>query len=309
MTTTSLIPPVRPPEPLPPEEMQRAIAQLKSMQGKNAGIDDLKAALQPIFTGWQITAPVFDPGMKLYRGRVLSGDVWDNLADLSYPPSDIAKAGRANREAQPLFYCSVAREPVFFETHVSVGDKLAVVHYETVTPLALMSLGYTAAVAEASRSSRPVPEYGQLGHTDARESDLLVNKFLSDLFTSEHPERDYLMSIAVAEKMLDAEMMDGLLYPSLAMSANADNIALKPRFADQHLRAIYAECLEITAVKGKRISVKGLDEARHISDGKIEWLGHVGNWQLTKHGQQLLFEAVDGHWIARDEDGNIVDPA
>jgi hypothetical protein len=104
-------------------------------------------------------------------------------------------------------------------------------------------------------------------------------------------------------------MAEGLMYPTVAMFGNADNFALRPRVADTHLRPIYAGFLEVTAVSGTEFSVTVIDEARAFrSTGDIGWIGHPGQWTIDTPGGQLRFEAVDGHWVARNEMGEIVDP-
>lgn len=268
----------------------------------------MKDALVPLYTGWTVTAPIFDPGIKLFRARELQSPP-SHVSQLAYPPANVAPANRASRQGEPLLYASTAREAVFFEVGASIGKRLAIVHYETTAPLMVMSIGYTEAVAEACRSNRPVPGYGRLSDAIWRQTDNLVNDFLSELFTSDQPERHYITTIAVAEKMLNAEPAGGLLYPTIAMHANADNVALKPAFVDDHLSAIYAELIEITAVDGLEVSFDTLDEARRIAeDGTVHWLGHMGTWPVQPT-QQLTLEAVDGHWVARDAQGVIVDPS
>lgn len=175
-----------------------------------------------------------------------------------------------------------------------------------------MRIGYTDAVAEMLGSNRPVPEYGRLGHHQYEEEHALINEFLAEMFTATDPGRKlwrYRLSVAIAEKFLAAEMVEGLMYPTIAMFGNADNFALRPRFADTHLRPIYSEFLEITGVHGTQFSLTVLDEARAFgSAGQIDWIGHPAQWTIDTAGGQLLFEAVAGHWVARNERGEIVDP-
>jgi hypothetical protein len=298
--------PIRQPSP---EEIRRAIADVRSLEPRGARIEEMKDALVPLYTGWMVTAPVFDSGIKLFRGRELQSPP-ARLSELAYPPASVAPANRASRQGEPLLYASTAREAVFFELGVSVGKRLAIVHYETTAPLTVMSIGYTEAVAEARRSNRPVPPYGRLNEASWRETDRLVNDFLSEMFTSDQPEKHYVTTIAVAEKLLNAEAAGGLLYPTIAMNANADNVALKPAYVDNYLTPTYAEFIQVTAVDGMKVSFDTLDEARRLADdGTALWLGHMGTWQVTRSNEELRFEAVDGHWVARDTEGVIVDPS
>jgi hypothetical protein len=298
-------PPQLPIAPPTLDALEDAIGQLRATDLRTANIDDFKAQLVVLFTGWWLTTPVFAPGLALCRGRSMA-EPPAALRNMSYPPAQVMTAdGRASRRGVPLFYASAARAPVFFETRASVGMKLAIVHYETTADLTLMRIGYTPTVHASHGSTRELPEYGALDIDLYETRAHLVNDFLSEVFMAQMIDGEewrYRLSIAVAEKLLDADMVEGILYPSAAMWANADNFALRPRFVDQHLTAVYAEFVQVTAVAGTSISIDVLDEARRFSpDGSIEWLGHPGTWQISTPRGELKMEAKDGYWIARDE--------
>ncbi len=292
-----------------PAKLRSAIERVRGLECDGASIDDLKDALVKVFVGWIKVEPIFDPGLRLFRGRVVGDSPRDHISRLSYPPPGVAPPGRANRAGDPVFYACTAREAVLFEVGATAGDRVAIAHFETTAPLMVMSIGYTNAVAEAQRSNRPVPAYGRLAEAKARSADKLVNDFLSELFTSSQPEKHYAATIAIAEKLLINPIAGGLLYPSVAVAAHSDNVALKPAWADANLRPTYVEVLDVTKADGSwERGVEIIDEARAVdADGSIRWLGHLGQWQVDSM-ESLLCEAVNGHWVARDSHGTIVDP-
>jgi hypothetical protein len=126
---------------------------------------------------------------------------------------------------------------------------------------------------------------------------------------SEGHEDRYNLSIAVAEKLFDDPHFGGLLYPTVPMWGNADNFALKPSYVDAFVVPTYAELLEITKIDGTKVTFDIVDEAhRFDADGTICWLGHRAQWAITEPFGSLTLEVVNGHWVARDAGGNIVDP-
>lgn len=93
------------------------------------------------------------------------------------------------------------------------------------------------------------------------------------------------------------------------MSANADNLALKPDWVDTGLDFVGVELVRIDAVRGFERDVTVIDYATARSDGSLEWKGRGPNWKLAENGQQLTLRPEQGVWVARDHDGNIVDPS
>jgi hypothetical protein len=139
-----------------------------------------------------------------------------------------------------------------------------------------------------------------------------ISQFLSEIFTQQIAQDNthlYKLTVAVAEKLFNDDLFDGLIYPTVAMQANADNFALKPRYADRNLRFLKAECLRIDRVRDSGYDINGIDSATSLDDnGNIQWTGHPSAWVLRNQGDQLTFREENGDWVARDKDGNIVEP-
>ncbi len=250
-----------------------AIETIRTLDLNGTSIDEIKELLTPIFRGYVVKAPCFNLGLPLYSGRL--GDKSANISELSYPPARLTPIGLANRPKEPVLYCCTAREAVFFELQPKVGDTVALAHWVTTAPLMVNYVGYTRRVLDALGSTRPVASWGSEPSAPTGDQQEIMD-FLSDVFTQIVPpgeEQLYnKLTVAVAENLFAGDPFDGLLYPSVRMRANADNIALKRRFVDDHLRFLKAEFIRIDAIREFDYDITLLDTAPEITtNGTIEW--------------------------------------
>jgi hypothetical protein len=142
--------------------------------------------------------------------------------------------------------------------------------------------------------------------------DRLIDEFLAETFTrfvSAGSEYLYKVSVAISEKLFLDDKFDGLMYPTVQMKANADNFALKPRYADNNLKFLKVEYVRINGVRHFAFDIDVLDTATALApDGTIVWKGHHDLWTLRSQGDQLTFSVENGEWIARDATGQVVHP-
>ncbi|MCK4338528.1 MAG: hypothetical protein KAW87_00865, partial [Candidatus Cloacimonetes bacterium] len=110
------------------------------------------------------------------------------------------------------------------------------------------------------------------------------------------------------EKHFSDDIFNGLLYPSIAIKARSDNLALKPHYVDKNLMIERVEFIQIISVKAFEYKIKVLDLATSFGkDGSIEWKGHPGKWYLKKKGDELILSVENGRWVARDRNGKIIE--
>jgi hypothetical protein len=269
-------------------------------------VDELVAQIGPLTRGLIVTAPRFKPGVMLFRGR--TGTRCEHRNELSYPPAHLVELGRANQEGSSIFYGTTLRSVVFFEVPNDVGDQLLISRWRTVDRLLVNHLGYTATVFKELGSSRD--KAGWDGRSDPLKGDDASREaleILGSLFARRDPGL-YKLTAALAEFFMRPPL-NGLIYPTIAMSANADNLALKPNWVDTGLDFVGVELVRIDAVRGFERDVTVIDYATARSDGSLEWKGRGPNWKLAGNGQQLTLRPEQGVWVARDHDGNIVDPS
>jgi hypothetical protein len=187
------------------------------------------------------------------------------------------------------------------------------VRWKTTAPLLANHVGYTDEAFKALGSNREHAKWDPaFPKTTEGDVDQLIVEFLAEIFTQPVPpgsEYRYKVSVAIAEKLFLDDIFDGLLYPTVQMKANADNFALKPRYADTNLRFLKAEFVRIKAVRAFAYDLDVLDTATELMpDGTIVWKGHHDRWTLRNEGDQLTFVVEDGEWVARDAAGQVVDP-
>lgn len=294
-------------------EVQQIIHELKQIDLELANIDDIKERLGAIGIGYKLNSPIIPIGKKLYRGVK-----WENkpqrVTELTYPSEVfINNFHRAGRPGQSLFYCSTAREAPFYEIGLTIGEKVAISYWETTAPLLVNNVGYHEEVFKRLGSNRREPSWDNVPNTDEFNR---INSSIGELFATEFakivpPGQEYLykMSIAIAELHFSHDLFGGLCYPSMGMRANADNLALKPKCVDTYLKLKKVEYIRIDETNDCGINVTILDFANTFNeDGIIEWKGRHPHWIMRGEGEVLYISLENGNWVARNEQGEIVEP-
>jgi hypothetical protein len=312
---------------LPPvETIHEYIKDFLAIDLSSTDVDSLKKSLEIFFRGYMITTPALAIGQLLYRG-VKWKEKPTSLRQVSHPPPEkVLTYQRVNRPGQPVFYSSIAREGAVFELRPASGDHLAVSKWKTTKKIILNNVGYTSSIFQNLGSTRALPS--DWGHNEGySESNKLVADFFSKQFTrivSPGNEHEYKLCTAIAEKhyigsitserTFSAEYSEtvkfgGLVYPTISMKANADNIVLLPEIADNYLTPLSVEWLRVDAEgPGDAYQVTKLDFANSFgSEGEIEWKGRLPHWQLAP-GQMGRTIVENGHWVMRDGNGELVEP-
>lgn len=233
-------------------------------------IDEIAKRLNPFMTGFHIQTPIFDPGTFMYRARQLGGqfqkDTGIKLADLIYPPAAMSKLGRVNRPGQSVFYAGMQKEGPFFELpHLTKGDELILTFWRTTDRMIVNNIGYTEFAFEALGAKRPLPNWQPPNAAPQDSTQVLpiatlpkevaekamsaddasqLKSTFSRYFTSRvGPDETfrYKLTTAIGEIHLGnieggKAKFAGILYPSVRMWANGDNVALQPWFVDDHLK-------------------------------------------------------------------------
>jgi len=284
------------------KQIQDIIEEIRRLDLKVVDIDVIKEKLKPLFVGYTLRAPIYEPGLKLYRGRVCNEKL-NNIKDLTYPPAKlITKYQRVNRPGQSVFYCCASQRVPFFECFVKTGDKFILSQWKTVSRLLVNNIGY---LNDNIMGLQPK------SLDELKEANILIRNFIDEEFTKNVDKGEeylYKISIALAEKHFSDDIFNGLLYPSIAIKARSDNLALKPHYVDKNLMIERVEFIQIISVKDFEYKIKVLDLATSFGkDGKIEWKCHPGKWYLKKKGDELILSVENGQWVARDGDGKIVE--
>jgi len=284
------------------KQIQDIIEEIRKLNLEFVDIDIIKKKLIPLFVGYTLRAPIYEPGLKLYRGRVCNEKLY-NIKDITYPSAKlITKYQRVNRPGQSVFYCCAGRRVPFFECFVKTGDKFILSQWKTVSRLLVNNIGY---LNDNIMGLQPK------SLDELKEANRLIRNFIDEEFTknvNEGEEYLYKITIALAEKHFSDDIFNGLLYPSIAIKGRSDNLALKPHYVDKNLMIERVEFIQIISVKGFEYKIKVLDLATSFGkDGSIEWKGHPGKWYLKKKGDELILAVENGQWVARDKYGKIIE--
>lgn len=296
--------------PIPPlslpssiKEIEEAICELRSLDFKKATIEGILDKLHTFFIGYILSCPIFDPGLKVYRG-VHRKTKPLKISEIKYPPKDKTKVNRVNRAGQPVFYCSSSFQIPFVELDFLNGDFVALSVWETKEKLLVNNIGYTQKTELWWNKERHPQQL--------TEEIKLIAKFFTEEFRKKIPEGEehlYKMTIAIAEGHFSQAGFNGLLYPSVAMNANGDNLALKPEYVEQHLKCLYVAWIEILSAIDNSFKYCILDEASSFhTDGTIQWTGKPPREWSIKPRSGLQLRVVDGEWVAHDINGNPVGP-
>ena len=292
------------------EKARAAIAAALRTDLSRASIDELKVILAPAIEGRVVNVPILNAGTPVYRARIEERPT--HIRDLSYPAPALAPLGRVNRAGAPVFYCSAAREGALFEVAPSLGATVAVVKWITTKPMVVHPVGYSLSAFNQLQSKRDSESWVGFfsepgGSAHAEITDFLATTFVRVIGPGESSDF-YKLSVAIAEMLFAQDMFDGLLYPTIALAAGSDNLAIKPTFVDQHLQFVEAELFRVQEVRDQGFEVLPLDLARHVEpDGAVAWRGRPKQLVLPPYGT-LVLTAENGRWVARDSDGRVVEP-
>jgi hypothetical protein len=296
-------------------------------------IDDIKKRLEPFKIGYRVQTPVFDAGAFVYRARRL-GPTLDKAKgitrqDLLYPPASITQLGRMNRVGQPMFYSSMHKEAVFFELlDLKEGDEIVLTFWKTKQRAFVNNIGYTEFAFKQLGAARPLPQWRPQQPPGSTEANITLstlpkevvdaalshdeNRALKEAFSKYFtrkitPEVAFLykLTTAIGEMHLGSianqkTQFAGVLYPSVRMWANGDNLAVMPWFVDNHLEFRKAAHVRIKSRTETQMSIDYLDAAHEFNaSGQLNWLGRIRKWTLQPK-QTAKFTLAEG----RDEDGD-----
>jgi hypothetical protein len=266
-------------------ELTKELERLESVDSQAEPADELLATLRKIHDGFNINAPLIPRGTLLYRAVKVEQKP-RRIARISYPPSECVRSqGRANEKGQVMFYASIgARDACLFESDYQPGDTFAVSEWETTDDLLLNHLGYSSALLREAKSNREdLPKWAK--HESDGEKIALLRDWQSRVFMRKAsysaPAALYRMSIALSKLALDQAVggvggrsFAGIMYPSVAMWMNGDNVALLPSYVDSSLVLRKVDFILVSWRADPEGRVETVDTATSfLSDGWIGWNG------------------------------------
>lgn len=244
--------------PLNKNDIISSIDKIEAFNLRTVSIKELENELKSLLRGFKIIVPKLNSGIYLYRGRICDKPL--NLDYIIYPPSNSIKClGRVNDIGQQLFYAANSRNVPFYELSANVGDRIALGTWKSKTRMILNHVGFTSECKTILKSDRNLESIYKFV-TDMNnfgESNNLLHSYLASKFTpivNKGEEWRYKLSIAIGNIFLTGDIINGLMYPTIAMLGNADNVVLKPEYLPVHMKFVSVEYAEITKKEGMRFS-------------------------------------------------------
>ena len=312
--------------------------QLQDIQSKLLSIDDVKlrSDLEDFLSGYTTRAVEIPAGTYIYRARCLtssfSKDKNINIRELHMPPATHTTRQRLNLANQPVFYCNSYWEPLFYEVRVAPETKLIISSWRLKTNALVLVIGYAKNSLASLGSTRQQPEWGRAAGfaKDMNDPNADID-FLGEILTQPVHEEDtshyritsILGSILLGKVEGRDNVLAGLLYPTVSMNGNGDNLAFAPWFANSHLDFAGAQEHLVLSRDGMLIENKCIDRLASLSpSGDINWRG-IGGLELSEAGETYTAVATPGrapdgfymrlqdnqlgHWEFRRSDGSIFD--
>jgi len=289
----------------------KLIAEIEKLDVHAATVDQIERLISALMDGFSIHAFQIPKPQYIYRTRICEKP--DNISQVTYPPAKYTTLGRANDLRKPRFYASIGRSVPFFELNPKVGDKIVLSVWKTKTDMWLNPVGFTKEGATLLNSKRQLDKiYSPAEHGEKlTETDILVNDFLTRWFVKVIPKEKsdyYKVTAAMANILLAGDAFAGLVYPTVKMFGNADNVVLDPAFVDRSLQLVSIEYFQITGNEGITFNTELLDTAvKWDTDGAIEWTGKQLAWKYPDMSK-IKLKAENSDWINLDEGGNRIDP-
>lgn len=300
------------------KDLEKRIIEIESMILSSVTIDEIKEKLNLLFTGYTICIPLLRIGSILFRGIKIN-DKPELFSFLKYPQPEIANIGRANRQGISMFYRATDKVVPFYELDVKAGDKLVVSEWTVVRDMLVNNVGYTNSAFSKMASNRELPSYAKekVGKPEEIGSNKLVGNFLAETFCqkiSENEHEKYLLTNAISEKHFSENPQEGvvhiqgLMYPTIKMNANADNISLeKQTIDDNYLKFEKVEYIEILQVEQEKFTYKIIDIAFNVTEENIIWENMDFHW-IGDTSIDLVIIKQDNILQAYNYEGDIIEP-
>lgn len=268
------------------ERLQVSLALIEQLKGGSAlrfHYDQIRIVVDALlrdipFVGYPLA------GLRLFRGYIDDGNnLPANASRFSYRPLSTGSSwGRCNRAGTTVFYGAPNEDTVISELGPEVGDTLFIAEVKVKDGMT----GSTTCIGEIDyirRYGRPLVGSEQakawVDMVMSRMSDeqrvrtWLVDAFFADAFSQNaFKTKDYKVTSALSEELLEARQLDGFAYPSVAHRGGL-NLAIKPEAFDEKFEWVKFQALHIVDHIGFGLYARApIATAEGVGpDGTIQW--------------------------------------
>lgn len=298
---------------MPLDELKGELEALESGSFSSLSDDELREKIKQLHNGFVVQAPILPAGTLIYRAvRVTRRP--SSKARISYPPPEaVETSGRCNRAGEVMFYGALNQFlSCLQECSWQAGEFFAISAWLTTEKMAFNHLGYTTVVLKAFKALRELPYFANIQNDSDRNA--LIRDWQARIFTQRVPsgeEQMYRLPIALKEAALwkigqpypaGPDLLSGIIYPSIAMWALGDNVAILPSEVDKKMALLEVILLTLDSVDlvskddgstDTRMQVKAYDYAREGRDGTLVWgqksqIIHQDGVEASKFSPRIL---------------------
>lgn len=221
--------------------------------------------------------------LNIYRTRVFQEKILPkSIKDLSYPPLEKSILQRASGVGNQVFYASAGLPTTLAESRVKSGEYIIVSKWRNSGDLIFQNVGFT-------------------------ENKNGIENLYSEIFTHRN-ESMYVYSSKVADHLMGADFISGLIYPSIINNNKSENLAIKKDHVDKNLKFINATLYFVKSISDdSKYEVEALDFALPTDKGLLDWKGRTKKWDGLP-GCELKMISNGWDWEAFMPDGTYVDP-
>jgi hypothetical protein len=276
---------------IPLDELKRELDALERGYFTALNDEELRERVNQIHEGLSIQAPIIPADKLIFRAvKVLQRPV--SKMRIGYPPSEAVKTlARCNRAGEVMFYGAFNQcVSCIRELSWQPGDLFAVSAWLTTAPMLFNHLGFSAEMLTKFNVSREVPYFSNPANGSDRN--WLIRQWQARVFTQPVPvgqEHLYRLTVALKEAALwpigqpnpkGLEMFSGIIYPSIAISALGDNVAILPSEVDKKMALLEVNFLVVDSERmitgsgtntAAEMRVISYDCARSTEDGNLVW--------------------------------------
>ncbi|MGC4100854.1 RES family NAD+ phosphorylase [Ferruginibacter sp.] len=249
---------------------------------------DFLSELWKLSEGLKRKGAIIRAVQRIYRTRTFKHEERPKtILNLSYPPVDKIKVGRANDIGEQIFYASANTPLTIREARVAEGQFIVMSEWLIIKDIIFQMVG--------------INENQTLSE---------VEKICHDIFSSTDPNT-YPYSSKIANYLLSGKEIGGIIYPSVIEKNTSHNLAIKKEFVDSNLRFSNCGLYRIDKITDDMtFHVTELDYATNADNGLLKWKGETRSWSggpgTATPDIKLIFNGW--FWDAFDSDGSYIEP-
>ncbi|WP_272544356.1 RES family NAD+ phosphorylase [Burkholderia cepacia] len=261
----------------------------------------------PLFDHYKILSVDWGRGSIFWRARIVHDTMFENLAEMNYPPSHVARVGRLNDAGSPCFYVSARKETAITEIDAEAGHFIQLAGFRVLdaNPVRLALIGEYSNVQKVGymhfAGRDPDMALSKLINSMPRHDALrmvYIDKFFAHVLADiEASKKNYMMSRALTQVIYSKCKADGIVFPSVK-DRGGFNLGVKPAASDKSFHNV---CCIVVRLRARRRfgllefdiikSAKSLDsESNFVWDDSLAG-ERIGFYGLSKEEFELAARA------------------